>query len=118
MVFFFCKCLLSIYIKNHPFKINLGHTKYQSKGYLTEDGTHSNRSSNNDAGSVFKNNVSNSGRPLGPLASAIAKPRRRSRSAGPPVTGTPMIHNSVKTSINPKARATPLMKTQSSHTSR
>lgn len=84
-----------------------------SKGYLTEDGTNSNRSSHDQGGFV-----SNSARPMGPLASAVAKARRASRSAEPPSTRTPMIGSSVMMSSKAKTRATPLLQTQSQHMSR
>uniref|UniRef100_A0A336MY84 CSON008238 protein n=1 Tax=Culicoides sonorensis TaxID=179676 RepID=A0A336MY84_CULSO len=57
-------------------------------------------------------------RPMGPLASAVAKARRASRSADPPVSRTPMIGSSLMMSSKAKARATPLLQSQSQHASR
>uniref|UniRef100_A0A336LFA5 CSON008238 protein n=1 Tax=Culicoides sonorensis TaxID=179676 RepID=A0A336LFA5_CULSO len=92
----------------------VGHS--HDEGYLTEDGTHSNRSSH-DQGALITNNCS-SARPMGPLASAVAKARRASRSADPPVSRTPMIGSSLMMSSKAKARATPLLQSQSQHASR
>ncbi|XP_063709988.1 borealin-like isoform X2 [Culicoides brevitarsis] len=90
-----------------------------------EDGTNSNRSSADPAAIVPGSAVA-AGRPMGPLASAVAKARRASRSADPPVARTPMIGNhgnsmmgnSMLMSNKAKQRATPLKQTQSQHMSR
>lgn len=55
---------------------------------------------------------------MGPLASAVAKARRGSRSADPPAARTPLIGNSVLMSNKAKTRTTPLLKSQSQHMSR
>lgn len=77
-VFFLFLCFASLVAS-----LRVGFVDFSHIGYLTEEGSQSNRSSG--VGSYKSSQSSYSGRVMGPLASAKAR-ERRSRSAGPAAT--------------------------------